>query len=242
MNEKSDKTEHEEWEMRVQKTSRHFEFPKTPRIADAVQKELRPKPAYILRPAAALLLLLLLGILFSVPQIRASVLDYIQLGAGNFLMVPDMTPFPTLAVAQLDAGIEMSLEEAEAIVDYPLNPPSELGRPAVVYLQEARLPMVILVWYEPEGFTASRILLYVIDSRDTFFKFAPDEPENLTIHGRQAFWFTGPHLLEFIEVSSQHLSRQVEGNVLVWEVNNLTYRLEGEMSVEEALRIAESVP
>jgi hypothetical protein len=242
MNDKREMAEHEEWEMTVEKISREFEFPETPQISEQIQQELRPKPSLILRPAALLVFLALLGLLFAVPQIRAAVVEYIRLGAGNFMLVPTLTPFPTLSVVPLQTGIEVSLEDAQAAVAFAVDIPAELDSPSVVYLQQMELPMVVLVWYEPEGYETSRILLYIIDSRDSFFKFTPVDPENVSVDGHTGAWFEYPHLMEYFEDGSRPVSRPVEGNVLVWTANNLTYRLEGELTLEEALVIAESMP
>jgi hypothetical protein len=37
------------------------------------------------------------------------------------------------------------------------------------------------------------------------------------------------------------MRRLVEGNTLIWEANGITYRLESHLSLEDALRIAESL-
>jgi hypothetical protein len=238
MSEKPEMNEQEEWEMRVQKTSRQFEFPKTPKIAEQVQSSLHPRTLNW-RPAAALILVLLLGMTILVPPIRAAVLEFLSLGAGRFIIGESPTPMPTVSVPLMQFGTQMSLEEAQAEVDYTIFVPAELGNPNTVYLQETRLPMVILVWYQADG---SRLLLYIIDSDDTFFKFTPEEPSYVSVNGQRAFWFEDPHLAEFVERSGNHVSIAVEGNVLAWESDGLTYRLEGYIPQETAIRIAESLP
>ena len=134
----------------------------------------------------------------------------------------------------------MSIEEAQAEVGYPIAVPNNLGNPDDVYLQETQLPMTILVWYETDG---SRLLLYIIDSESIYFKFTPEEPEVVEVQGRRGYWFDSPHLTEFVPSSSSlMLSVHVDGNVLVWDRNGITYRLEGDMTQAVALEIAESMP
>ena len=53
----------------------------------------------------------------------------------------------------------------------------------------------------------------------------------------------GNHLLfmDTLQGGSQ-VQLSVSGNVLAWEREGLTYRLEGDLSMEAARRIAESLP
>jgi uncharacterized protein DUF4367 len=119
--------------------------------------------------------------------------------------------------------------------------PPELGEPNRIYLAEAEWPVLVLIWDEPLSLDTETLLLYIVDSRDVFFKFMPDEPEYTTVNGRRAVWLADPHLMEFFNQSSGHLSRAVNANVLIWEADGLTYRLEGNITLDEAVQIAESM-
>ena len=251
MSEKPELNEHEEWEMRVQKTSREFEFPETPNIAQQVNRNLRPtRPSFAVGRAAAILLVLLLTIVVAVPEIRASVLEFLKIGAVRIIPIPTLTPAPTREpiptpyIPMLEFGTEVTLAEAQATVDYPITLPTipqDLGSPNHVYLQETPLPMVVLVWDEPESLDTTWLILYVIDSQDAFFKFMPNEPQMTTVDEQQAVWITDPHLMEYVERSAGAVQRVIEANVLIWEVDGITYRLEANVSQEEAIQIAESM-
>jgi hypothetical protein len=253
MSEKPELNEHEEWEMRVQKTSREFEFPTTPNIAQQVKRQLRPAPrSSVLGRVAAILLVLLMTIVVSVPEIRASVLEFLTIGAVRIIPVaqPTLTPAPTPIQLSIDSlpmlefGTEVTLEEAQTAVDYAIplpTMPQDLGSPNHVYLQETSLPMVVLVWDAPQGLNTTWLILYIINSRDTFFKFDPNDPQMTTVNEHQAAWLTTPHLLEFVERSTGVVRREIEANVLIWQDGAVTYRLEGELTLEQALEIAESL-
>ncbi|MCI0712541.1 MAG: DUF4367 domain-containing protein, partial [Chloroflexi bacterium] len=118
----------------------------------------------------------------------------------------------------------------------------DLGSPNHVYLQETPLPMVILVWDEPVSLNTRWLILYIINSRDVFFKFTPNEPDYTRVNEGQAAWLTDPHLMEYVERSSGGVRREIDANVLIWEEGAITYRLEGELSLDEAIQIAESLP
>jgi hypothetical protein len=252
MSEKPELNDHEEWEMRIQKTSREFEFPATPNLANQVQRQLNPaaRPLILWR-AVGLILVLLLAIVILVPEIRASVLEFLNIGAMQFVNTTNLTPspvataVPTPSLPLLEFGRLVTLEEAQAAVTYPVPvpvEPYELGNPDLVYLQESQMPVVVLIWDEPVNLQTPQLMLYIFDSRDTFFKFAPDDPEFTTVNGSRAAWLRGPHLMEYMEQSGDLISREVMGNVLIWELGRLTYRLEGQLTLEEAIEIAESLP
>jgi hypothetical protein len=57
-------------------------------------------------------------------------------------------------------------------------------------------------------------------------------------------WTVGPYALQF-QRSGQviyDLRRLIEGHVLIWTEEGITYRLETDLSLQEAVQIAESLP
>ena len=68
--------------------------------------------------------------------------------------------------------------------------------------------------------------------------------EETTVDGERALWVRGPHLLQFREKNGNvdyDTRRLVNGNVLIWQEDTLTYRLETDLPLEEAVRVAESL-
>ncbi len=66
------------------------------------------------------------------------------------------------------------------------------------------------------------------------------------VNGIYGFWITGgPHEFSYTDPNTgqvrQETTRQVGGNVLLWEQGGVTFRLEGARSEAEALRIAASL-
>jgi hypothetical protein len=64
--------------------------------------------------------------------------------------------------------------------------------------------------------------------------------EATRVNGREALWLVGAHslLLRNGETAYRTL---VTGNVLLWTEGGFTYRLETDRTLEEAVRIAESL-
>jgi hypothetical protein len=68
--------------------------------------------------------------------------------------------------------------------------------------------------------------------------------EQLTVGGRPAAWIAGaPHFVLSVDTNgrTREETLRIAGNVLIWERDGLTLRLEGVSSREEALAIAASV-
>jgi CheY-like chemotaxis protein len=63
------------------------------------------------------------------------------------------------------------------------------------------------------------------------------------VNGRPALWLEGAHYVEFADATGQFGSEPVRlaGGVLLWERGGVTYRLEGDLTLEQALKVAEGV-
>ncbi len=126
-----------------------------------------------------------------------------------------------------------------------LLPPSE--SPTRVYLQE--LPnfgdaqQMILVFGDPNSprfslYEATGFLYGKLVSGGTVI-------EEAQVRGQRALWLSGaPHALVYLDANgqSQFQSEQtVNANTLAWEMGAVTYRLETNVSKDEAIRFAESL-
>ncbi len=60
------------------------------------------------------------------------------------------------------------------------------------------------------------------------------------MNGHRAVWAIGPYPLVLRNKDIQ-LTRLVDGHVLIWAEGDITYRLETNLSLEEAIRVAESL-
>ena len=68
--------------------------------------------------------------------------------------------------------------------------------------------------------------------------------QEVTVGGEPGYWFSGePHFFTYLDATGQVRDEQTRlaGNTLIWQRGDLTLRLEGQLSKEEALRIAESM-
>lgn len=257
--------QNEAWEARLRDAARAFSYPPTPDIAGAVRAQLTgeagQKTGHQINRRlvwAALIVLLLLGGLLAVPQVRAALVEYLQIGTIRiFLVEPTFTPTPLPSTATpqptstpiaslLDLAGETTLAEAEQQVDFPIRLPTypaDLGQPDAVFLQELDGPVVVLIWLDDAQPGRIRLSLHELGPGTFGEKGDPGRIEETQVNGRRAIWAEGPYILQFRRGNQidYDLRRLVEGRVLIWTEGEITYRLESDLSMIEAVRVAESL-
>jgi hypothetical protein len=198
-----------------------------------------------------------------IPSARAAIIEFIQIGVVRIFRAeptplvppnegaPDFpvtaTPGPTsqplIPMLESLAG-EMTLEEAQQTVDYPILLPSyppELGQPDRIFVQDADGAMTILVWMDPQQPDDVLMSLHFIpDGSWAVKKVDPLVIQETTVNGERAIWAIGPYPLRFSNGNLDFV-RLVDGHVLIWAEGDVTYRLETDLSLEEAIEIAESL-
>jgi len=137
-----------------------------------------------------------------------------------------------------------TLEDAQRKVNFPIllpTHPAELGNPDVVFVQNLDGEMVILVWLEPEQPKNILMSLHMIPKGSwAVGKVEPTVIQETQVSGHRAIWAVGPYPLVLSNGDTQFM-RMIEGRVLIWADGDVTYRLESDLSLEEALKIAESL-
>lgn len=203
--------------------------------------------------------------LMLIPPARAAILEFIQIGVVRIFraeptpstspqqelpvtMVPvTATPGPAtqplIPILEELAG-EMTLEEAQQIVDYPILLPSyppDLGLPDHVFVQDADGAMTILVWIDPQQPDNVLMSLHSLPPESwAVKKIEPTLIRETTVNGQRAIWTVGPYPIRYSNGNIDFV-RLIDGRVLIWTEGDVTYRLETDLSLEEAIRIAESL-
>ncbi len=235
------------WEERLSTVAAGFAYPPTPDLSARVSlpsARRRSGSRLAWSYAAALLALLAAGIL-AVPQARASVIEFFRFGAIRLILGPAtatpvatrisvLTPtFPPLSGRTTLAGARSMARFPILLPAYP----ADLGPPDEVYFQEFDGQVVVTMWLAANG--TPRIALYHITEREFALK-AVEIVEQTTVNGLRALWVRGPHLAQFEDFRMGEV-QLVAGNVLIWTQGEVTYRLESPVSLDEAVRIAESL-
>jgi hypothetical protein len=212
------------------------------------------------------IILVLCSSLMLIPPARAAIIEFIQIGivrifprAGQPTPEPTRTPSsmpeaPVTATAAPPASDlipilgqiagKTSLADAQKRVSYsillPIYPP-DLGEPDYVYVQDAKGYMTILVWLDPQQPDKVLMSLHFLPAGSwAIDKAQPQVIDDTSVNGKRALWTVGPYPLRLYN-GELDFRRLISGHVLIWEEGDITYRLESDLSMEEAVKIAESL-
>jgi len=243
-----------ELELELRELGSHIEYPRTPDIAGQVRRRLVAEPArgFPLRRALVLALAMLAvaaAAAMAVPQARTAILEFLGLRGAKIERVATQPTAPAPEEADLGLGERVTLARARERVDYDLLlPDGELGRPGGVYLSSLTPGGQVGFVYRTDDGDVRALLTQFQGSleRDFIQKIAGPETtvEPVSVDGNFGIWLEGePHEFFYLDPAGQPVVETVRlaGNTLLWERGELTLRLEGDLTKEEALRIARSV-
>lgn len=236
----------DDWEMRVENSAKAFPYPQTPDIAAGLRARQRVGLRRLAQVAAVVLLAF--AALLAVPEIRAQVIALFRIGAVEVVVTTATPPAhfgnSDLPESVLDFPGVTTLEDAEAHAGYAVMLPSALGAPDRVYLVQAYRPIVVLAWLDANG--AVDYSLHLLPSGTYSIKMTGGNPVELQVNGARALWISEPHwyLLRTGTSDSSIKTRHVMDHALIWagENDTMTYRLETRHSLDDALRVAQSIP
>ncbi len=164
------------------------------------------------------------------------------------------TAVPSVA-ARLSLGQSTTLEEVRARLRFQVPLPTTLGPPDEVYLQSTPPGgQVALVYYPrpdlPQANTTGVGLLLTAFQGSVpagiFGKGIPPGTriEEVQVNGGPGYWIEGdPHTFVYLDSRGQGRSEttRLAGNVLLWEQDQLTLRIESALPKNEVLKVATSV-
>jgi hypothetical protein len=211
------------------------ELPVERDLAPAVRERIGDRRRSRARPLvlAVALLVVAIAIAFAVPPARSAILRWFGIGNARIEFVDRLPDIPVQR--SLDLGARTSLVKARRSVAYPILTSKLLGPANEVRLLGDQVGFV----YDDK--------LIVTQSRGTFFtkETGPGtRVEQLRFDGLPAVWISGArHLFGYIGGNAsppRPVELSLAGNVLIWQAGELTLRLEGKVSRDEALEIARS--
>jgi hypothetical protein len=196
---------------------------------------------------AAAAALAALAATLAIPDARSALLRVLHIGGARIEFVeelPAVTPAPPELDLDLVLGRRVTLEQARRATGFDLR---ELdAAPDRVYLGSRGT-----VWFVYGTPQRVRLLVaqtpgFEVDEAFILKKLvaAGTRVENVSVAGERGFLITGsPHVLLLVDQRGNVVeeSARLARNVLVWEANGITYRLEGDFTSDEALALAESL-
>lgn len=238
MNDSRPELADEAWAMRLQEIGQQFVYPPTPEIAQAVRRRLDRRHRWgprLVRAGIAAALVALITTL-AVPDLRAAAFDL--LGIGAVRLVRDVPPPAGIVETGFDPAYETTLDEARRQVDFTVRLLPDLGEPDRVYLYPQ--DQVVLVWQDVPA-PGDLLSLHEIGAEGVNFKYYADREQMTTVNGGPAIWLVSPHVISIPRPQTGPLERYVEGNVLAWEADGLTFRIETRLALDDARALAESL-
>jgi len=191
-------------------------------------------------------------VLALVPPVRAAVLELLRIGGIVVREVPappatPTTTSPASRAAGSSAGgapaTPVTLRQAEQVIGADIGTPTALGPPtSVTVTHDGRVAE--LVWGSGAGTT--RLDVFVGSLSWGYLKTVWETVTPTRVADHDAVWIGSPHRVEWVDRTGDTHSEppRLAGPTLVWVVpssaGEVTYRLEGANSLEEALRVARS--
>jgi hypothetical protein len=204
-------------------------------------------------PVTALVLILVASLLLFSPTAREAVADLLGVAGIEIRFDPD----PTQVVGgELDLGDAVTLEEAAGAVDFELSVPGNLGPPDGVFLSDRPSSgRVTMVWEGGEalpssadtgiGAVYSQFALELAEEADFVKSVMPDTSVRAVEVGDViGLWIEGsPHLISYEDAAGNRVEEETRlaGNVLMWESDGVTHRLETTVGLGPSLALAGSL-
>lgn len=239
-------------------------YPPTPDLASTVADELaaqaKPRRLFTINrmsAVAAVLLLALAAVIMFDASARETVAGWLGLRGVEVHQV-DATPTAIDRQPELsDIGQQVTLSEAQARADFPIQIPTSLDRPPdAVYIDSWPPGGKVSLVYEPTAqlpetaFPGVGLLLTEFQGSRTpnaSGKGIPPDAtlEQVEVNGQPGVWISGsPHIAYTYhtrEGETTFVDARLAGNVLLWERDGITYRLEAQILLPQAVKLAESL-
>ena len=221
-------------------------YPATPELASPVRARIgRPRrrsPRSLAWVLAALALAAAAAL--AIPPARSAILRFLQIGAVRVERVDELPE--NIPRGPLHLGERVTLSEAAERVSFTPRLPSLLRTERVYVASYPPGGRVALVYGSPER---PRLLLTQFRGTqvDRFAHKAAGRGttvEAVRVGRRPGLWISGaPHSFVYVDERGRPAFEplRLARNALIWESGGLTLRLEADISLDEALRIARSV-
>ena len=241
-------------------------FPETPDVSERVLARVAAEPAPPRRARGRRALVIALAVLavviaaaMAVPEARTAILEFFHLRGATVQRVETLPRVPRIdpsTARALELGRPVPIEDGRPRVTLStVLVPVVLGAPDSAYVSET-VPRKLTLVYQPgpgvprSNYTGVGVLVTefggTFDDEEYISKLAGagTRVERLTAGGFPALWLEGgPHFLFYRRPDGtvQEDSGRLAGNTLLVQRDDVLVRIEGELSRERAIEIAESL-
>jgi len=232
-----------ELELALTNLGRELEYPATPDLVEPVRRRLAQerRPLAWRRPLVIALaaLLVIAAAAMAVPQARSQILDWLGIGSVTIRYVDDL-PKVEKTTDDLGLGERMDLSDVRQQVAFTVRVPRIEGlQDPDVYFRPAAGQVSLLYGSEEEP----RLLISQIFATGALQKLlnSDTEVERVSAGGALGVWLEGGEHLLYYPSGGEERQRLVGNTLILERSDNVTVRIEADISKEEALRIFRSM-
>jgi hypothetical protein len=190
------------------------------------------------------------------PGARAAVTGWFHIRGVEITRVPPGRPAPSPVGTTLQLGHRTTLAAAQKQIRFSIGLPRyrTIGRPDDIYIGGPLPGQVALVYRARVGVPAAPttgVALLITEFRADLavgilkkLAFMGTRIENTSVAGAQGVWLSGtPHFFGYAMPDGSVVTEplRLAGNTLLWQRGDVTYRIEGQVPKDIAVRIASSI-
>ena len=228
---------------------RDIDVPQSPDLVPAVLAQLGSRPVW--RPerrrwilAVALVVVAAFAATLAIPDARSALLRLLSIGGERIELVDTLPEVTVQNDLELTLGEEVALEEARRASSFPLRELDET--PDRVFLGDRGTVWFLYGTPDRPRLLVAQSALRVPDEEILLKKVASPQTrvERVTVGGAPGVFISGAaHFLFLVDEYGVPVeeSARLAHDVLIWERDDVAYRIEGDFELDEALRIASSI-
>jgi hypothetical protein len=192
--------------------------------------------------AAAIIVFVAVAAILAVPSSRSAVADLFDVEGSKIDIVPTTTPIPVAPVGLPPAAERITIDDLGDAIGYSPLLPADNRDPRETYIFRYGTQAVGIIRYDEYDLWEARL------EAETYFGKEADPRLTVTdtfVGDAPAHWVSGgPHFVGYVDALGNRIEsseRIVESNTLIWNNRDTFLRLETNLPLDEALRIAESL-
>jgi hypothetical protein len=232
-----------ELELALTNLGRELDYPETPDVVGPVRRRLAEgrRPLTWRRPLVIALAALLVAVAaaMAVPQARSQILDWLGIGSVTIRYVDDL-PKTEKLTSDLGLGERVGLREVRTQVAFSVRVPRIEGlRDPDVYFRPGAGQVSLLYGSEEEP----RLLISQILATGALEKLlnSETEVERVSAGSARGVWLEGGEHVLYYPGGGEERQRLVGNTLILQRPDNVTVRIEADISKQEALRIFRSM-
>jgi hypothetical protein len=238
-----------ELERSLVRLGHELDVPAAPDLVLAVRERIEPRarPARERRRwalAVAVAAFALLGATLAIPDARSAFLRIFDVGGERIELVDELPEVEVAAGLEDTLGERVSLEEARAASVVPLRELNE--EPDRVYLGERGTVWFLYGTPEDVRLLVAQTPLLSVDEPELRKKVADSgtRVQTVRVNGAEGLFLSGDaHFLFLLDEQGNAVegSARLAEDVLIWDQGGVAYRIEGDLTLEDALAVAEEL-